>query len=70
MQQYYWNWRYLYPEQITVKFEPRDLWIGVFWKLHRSIESKFKRLELYICIVPMFPIYITFAWNWDYRHVQ
>lgn len=31
-------------------FEPRDLWVGVFW------DRKNTYLFIYICIVPCFPI--------------
>jgi hypothetical protein len=33
---------------VRVKFEPRDLWLGVF------IDTE--RRRLYICLVPCFPI--------------
>lgn len=35
------------------QFEPRDLWIGLFW---RRTEIA---LHLYICFVPLFPLHIT-----------
>src|SRR3990167_335118 len=41
------NWR---PE-VTLKFEPRDLWVGVYWTL-----SPFRVLMIYVCIVPTLPI--------------
>lgn len=36
---------------ISIKFEPRDLWIGVFWTFDDC-------LKIYICIVPTLPIRI------------
>lgn len=43
---------------IRVKFEPRDLWIGVYWKTYN--EGWSKMLNVYICILPMLPICLTF----------
>lgn len=52
---------------IELKFEPRDLWLGVYWKYRRSIESRARWLDLYICILPTLPIHIMFAWGWKVR---
>lgn len=44
---------------MTIKFEPRDLWIGIFWKrVARLTTLRTDRniYEVYVCIVPMFPI--------------
>ncbi len=35
-----------------LKFEPRDLWIGVYW------DRSPVRLDVYICVVPCFPLHI------------
>lgn len=37
-----------------IKFEPRDIWIGLFWTKSLNV------LELYFCIIPMLPIIIRF----------
>ena len=50
---------------ITIKFEPRDLWIGLFWQYRSSVESPSKWFDLYICIVPMLPI--KFHWHWGWK---
>ena len=49
---------------ITIKFEPRDMWIGLFWQYSKSVESPFRRVKFYICIVPMLPIIFDFALGW------
>ena len=38
-------------------WEPRDIWIGLYWKRWPQA------LELYACLVPCFPIY--FYWQWE-----
>lgn len=51
-------------------FEPRDCWIGVFWKRYASLVENFhsvfpreERLDCYVCIVPCLPLRLTFYWN-------
>lgn len=39
--------------KIKIQWEPRDLWMGCFWRRTDSC------LHLYICIVPTLPLYIT-----------
>ena len=39
-----------------IKWEPRDLWVGVFWT-HGAYNS----FHIYICVVPCFPLHL---W-WD-----
>ncbi len=41
--------------KVQLQFEPRDMWVGLFW---RKTQIAF---HLYICIVPLFPIHITKA---------
>jgi hypothetical protein len=52
---------------IRILFEPRDLWVGVYWRTF--MEAGNKMLQLYVCILPVFPIQITFPirkWaGWD-----
>lgn len=44
-----------YGVQLRLLFEPRDLWIGVFWN---RIEE---HLLIYVSIVPCFPL--CFSWT-------
>ena len=39
--------------KITFKFEPRDLWIGLYWN---NLDSN--ELNIYICVIPVFPIHV------------
>ena len=41
-----WLW------QIEALFEPRDIWVGVYWKRYP------KALEFYLCVLPLLPIRI------------
>lgn len=46
---------------ISIVFEPRDLWIGLFRKHSSEIESSF----WYVCLLPMIPIrfHLKRAWG-------
>lgn len=37
------------------QFEPRDLWVGLFWQRTEIA------LHLYICLVPLVPLHVTIA---------
>lgn len=51
---------------INIKFNSHDVWIGAYWKTEKSRMYKCgksydgKWIELWICLIPCFPIYITF----------
>lgn len=42
-------------------FEPRDLWVGLYWKRDRNFVGA-ETLTVYVCLVPMFPIVLY--WDW------
>lgn len=48
--------------RIRVRFEPRDLWIGAFFKHYRWHDRwrAMKRLVVFICLVPCLPIVLLF----------
>jgi len=52
--------------KITIKFEPRDLWVGVYWDYYVHPKSAFTfeqlvTLDIYVCLLPMIPI--RFRWE-------
>lgn len=38
-------------------FEPRDIWIGIYWKRYP------KAIQMYVCLFPMLPISFYIHWQ-------
>lgn len=49
---------------LTIKLDLRDLWVGVYWHFSKSIESAYRSLDIYVCIVPAIPIHLRFELGW------
>jgi hypothetical protein len=43
--------------EIELLIEPRDLWIGAYWRLQSRRRDR--RLRLYLCLLPCLPLVIT-----------
>jgi hypothetical protein len=42
---------------IGFKFEPRDLWVGIYWTMSEDAWARF--LEIYVCIIPTLPLHVV-----------
>lgn len=44
-------------------WEPRDLWLGIYWDYTHwwepAARRRVRRLTVYLCLVPCFPIRLT-----------
>jgi hypothetical protein len=47
--------------RVRLLWEPRDLWVGVYWTVDR--EATYPRLRVYVCLLPTLPILVT-IWPW------
>lgn len=43
-----------------VEFEPRDLWIGLYWRCTRELFGV-RHLHIYICLIPMLPLHLLLS---------
>ncbi len=41
--------------KVQVEWEPRDVWIGLFW--HKTVLA----VHLYICLIPLMPLHVMWA---------
>ena len=52
--------------EMKIKYEPRDLWIGVYWDRAgrcTTLETDRQHYRVYLCVVPCFPIIFTISRN-------
>lgn len=52
-------------ELVSIRFEwkPQDCWIGAFWKRKQMRWGDMAQTDLWLCIVPMFPLHICWLWR-------
>lgn len=50
------------PLVIWLAFEPRDLWLGVYWKRDTEGSGWQEHLTFYVCLLPMLPLVIDYTW--------
>lgn len=43
--------------RLRLQFEPRDLWVGVFWRTEQVTAGRLT--TWWICVVPCLPIVVT-----------
>jgi hypothetical protein len=44
-----------------VEFKRQDCWIGIFWKRYRYLDGGPHGCDIWICLVPMFPLHVWWA---------
>lgn len=44
---------------IYLKFEIRDLWVGIFWDVETNPDGG-KTLAIYLCFLPLFPLVVKY----------
>lgn len=46
--------------QVSFYFEPRDIWVGVYWDNENYRNDGSTQRTVYVCLLPMLPI--RFLW--------
>lgn len=41
------------------QWEPRDLWVGLFWRMNYEMTPPYATLHIFICLIPLVPFHIT-----------
>lgn len=50
---------------VEIKVNLHDVWIGAYWTLSKSVESPYRDLKVYVCLIPCLPIRFRFEWGWQ-----
>lgn len=46
-----------------LRWDPRDVWVGVFWERYFDDELNWRHaLDVYVCVLPCLPL--KFQWRW------
>jgi hypothetical protein len=54
--------------KVEIKWEPRDLWIGVYWRRERQRQLSKRRpkgatrIRVFVCLLPALPIVFSARW--------
>jgi hypothetical protein len=52
--------------RIGLRFLPRDLWVGVYWKPFRTTGVQPRNLagfDAWVCLIPCLPIHLYACWD-------
>jgi hypothetical protein len=47
--------------EIGIDFVPNDIWVGVYWRVDPLYWKGEKLLKVWVCLIPMLPIYFVLA---------
>lgn len=55
------RWRLYDGERVKVSlnFEPRDLWVGVFWRWADHGHEGLRTFHAFVCILPVLPLHVS-----------
>jgi hypothetical protein len=54
-----WIPRYFGPFFFSIQFEPRDAWVGMYWKRGAEYEPEEDAWTFYVCLAPFFPLIVS-----------
>jgi hypothetical protein len=46
-------------------FNPHDMWRGLYWKFVWCKQCQRKHLNVWLILVPCFPLHVIFRWRWE-----
>lgn len=49
--------------RLRVEWEPRDLWLGIYWTWDLDEPTRWTRWRIYLCLLPTVPIIFEW-WTW------
>ena len=56
--------------RVTARFDPQDIWIGIYWNMKHLYYLNAKSLDVYICFLPMLPIHIEKFWPSIFGNIE
>ena len=56
--------------RITGEFNPQDIWIGIYWEMDTLHYMNAKSIDIYFCLIPMFPIHIEKSWPSIFGNIE